>query len=138
MVTPSLQTIGAPNRFWISTHFERGPSVTRTASARVVAPRRTRSRASDRNSTCLYGIHPSIGGARHSRSAAPPRSRFPAIDREPHRDHHHCDDRRRDEPLLANRLHHGSGLTRDRYPDQQPGPEARRDRSSHHPSSSHP
>ena len=33
MVTPSLQTIGAPHFFWISTDFDRGPKVTRIASA---------------------------------------------------------------------------------------------------------
>ena len=32
MVTPSLQTIGAPQLFWISTDFDFGPNVTRTAS----------------------------------------------------------------------------------------------------------
>src|SRR4029453_2332709 len=83
----------------------RGPSMTRTASVSVVAPRRTRSRASERNSTCLYGIIPSLGGARDSRSAAPPRSA--AVDRQPYRNRHHRDDGRRDEPLITNRLHHG-------------------------------
>ena len=41
MVTPSLQTIGAPQLFKIRTDFDFGPSVTRTASARSVAPRNT-------------------------------------------------------------------------------------------------
>ncbi len=40
MVTPSLQTIGAPHFFSIRTDFDLGPSVTRTASASCVAPRR--------------------------------------------------------------------------------------------------
>jgi hypothetical protein len=53
MVTPSLQTIGAPHFFSISTDFERGPSVTRMASANCVAPRRTFSRAAERNRICL-------------------------------------------------------------------------------------
>jgi hypothetical protein len=53
MVTPSLQTIGAPHFFWISTDLERGPRVMRTASASCVAPRRIFSRAAERNSTCL-------------------------------------------------------------------------------------
>jgi hypothetical protein len=33
MVTPSLHTTGAPHFFSISTDFDRGPKVTRTASA---------------------------------------------------------------------------------------------------------
>jgi hypothetical protein len=53
IVTPSLQTMGGPNAFWMSTHFDLGPSVTRIASASVVAPRSTFSRASERNRTCL-------------------------------------------------------------------------------------
>ena len=56
MVTPSLQTSGAPHFFWISTDFDLGPSVTRTASASWVAPRRTFSRAAERNRTCLKAI----------------------------------------------------------------------------------
>ena len=36
----------------IRTHLDLGPSVTRTASARALAPRRMTSRASDRNRTC--------------------------------------------------------------------------------------
>ena len=56
IVTPSLQTTGTPKRFSMSTHFDLGPSVTRTASARVVTPRRIRSRASDRNRTCLCAM----------------------------------------------------------------------------------
>jgi hypothetical protein len=40
IVTPSLHTMGAPHFFSISTDLERGPSVTRTASASWVAPRR--------------------------------------------------------------------------------------------------
>src|SRR5512138_340000 len=56
MVTPSLQTTGTPKRFWISTHLDFGPRVTRTASASADAPRRIFSRASERNSTCLYAM----------------------------------------------------------------------------------
>jgi len=51
IVTPSLQTIGAPHFFSIRTDFERGPIVTRTASANSVAPRRIFSRAAERNRT---------------------------------------------------------------------------------------
>lgn len=47
IVTPSLQTIGAPHFLSISTDLERGPSVTRTASASWVAPRRIFSRAGE-------------------------------------------------------------------------------------------
>jgi hypothetical protein len=47
MVTPSLQTIGAPQFFWINTDLDFGPSVTRTASARSDAPRSTFSRAAE-------------------------------------------------------------------------------------------
>ena len=56
MVTPSLQTIGRPQRFSISTQRDLGPSVTRRASAIEVAPRSTFSRASDRNSKCLCAM----------------------------------------------------------------------------------
>jgi hypothetical protein len=56
MVTPSLQTIGAPHFRPINTHFDRGPSVTRTASASAVAPRRTFSRACIWKSNCLNAI----------------------------------------------------------------------------------
>ncbi len=40
----------------VTCRFERGPSVTRTASASRVALRRIFSRAAERNRTCLYGI----------------------------------------------------------------------------------
>jgi hypothetical protein len=53
IVTPSLQTTGGPKRFSRSTHLDFGPSVTRTASASAMTPRRIRSRASERKSTCL-------------------------------------------------------------------------------------
>src|SRR5688572_1236004 len=56
MVTPSLQTSGCPHFLSIRTHFDRGPSVTRTASAMAVAPRSTFSRASDRYSKCLCAM----------------------------------------------------------------------------------
>jgi hypothetical protein len=53
MVTPSLQTTGGPHFFWINTDFDFGPNVMRTASASWLAPRRTFSRAAERNRTCL-------------------------------------------------------------------------------------
>src|SRR5271169_6067229 len=53
MVTPSLQTIGDPQFFWINTDFDFGPNVTRTASQSCVAPRKIFSRAAERNRTCL-------------------------------------------------------------------------------------
>ena len=53
MVTPSLHTTGLPHFFSIRTQRDRGPRVTRTASAMAAAPRRTFSRASDLNSRCL-------------------------------------------------------------------------------------
>jgi len=56
MVTPSLHTIGAPHFFWIRTDFDFGPSVTRTASASCVAPRRIFSRAAERKMTCLWAM----------------------------------------------------------------------------------
>ena len=56
MVTPSLQTIGAPHFFSISTDFDFGPKVTRTASASWVAPRRIFSRAAERKRTCLCAM----------------------------------------------------------------------------------
>ena len=56
MVTPSLQTIGAPHFFSISTDLDFGPKVTRTASASWVAPRRIFSRAAERNRTCLCAM----------------------------------------------------------------------------------
>jgi hypothetical protein len=54
MVTPSLQTMGAPNRRSMSTHLDRGPRVTRTASVSAVAPRTIFSRASEWKSTFLW------------------------------------------------------------------------------------
>jgi hypothetical protein len=56
MVIPSLHTIGRPHFFWISTHFDLGPNVMRTASARAVAPLRTFSRAADLNKSRLPAI----------------------------------------------------------------------------------
>ena len=56
IVTPSLQTIGVPHFFPMRTHFDFGPSVTRTASASAVAPRRIFSRASARKSSCLWAM----------------------------------------------------------------------------------
>src|SRR6516165_10521789 len=69
MVTPSLQTIGAPHFFSIKTDFDRGPNVTRTASASWAAPRRIFSRAAERNRTCLCAIgrlHKRCGGTHSS------------------------------------------------------------------------
>ena len=60
MVTPSLQTIGAPHFLWISTDLDFGPSVTRTASASCAAPRRSFSRAAERNRTCLWDMAGSL------------------------------------------------------------------------------
>jgi hypothetical protein len=51
-----LQTVGAPHFFSIKTDLERGPKVTRMASASCVAPRRIFSRAAERNRTCLCAI----------------------------------------------------------------------------------
>ena len=60
MVTPSLQTIGAPHFLSIRTDFDFGPSVTRIASASCAAPRRIFSRAADRNITRLCAIAASL------------------------------------------------------------------------------
>jgi hypothetical protein len=62
MVTPSLQTSGAPHLRWISTDFDFGPSVTRMASASWVVPRSTFSRAAERKSTFLCAIGRSSRG----------------------------------------------------------------------------
>jgi hypothetical protein len=59
MVTPSLQTIGLPQLFWIRTDLDFGPSVTRTASASAVAPLRIFSRAAERKRICLWATTPS-------------------------------------------------------------------------------
>ncbi len=56
IVMPSLQTIGVPQFFWMSTDFDFGPNVTRTASHSSVAPRRIFSRAAERKRTCLWAI----------------------------------------------------------------------------------
>ena len=56
MVTPSSDTSGRPHRRSSSTQRDLGPSVTRTASASIAAPRRTRSRASALNRICLAAI----------------------------------------------------------------------------------
>jgi len=56
IVTPSLQTTGVPHFFSINTAFERGPRVTRTASASWVAPRNIFSRAAERNRTRLCAM----------------------------------------------------------------------------------
>ncbi len=61
IVTPSLQTIGVPHFFWISTDLDFGPSVMRTASASWVAPRTTFSRAAERNRTCLCAMSSLLG-----------------------------------------------------------------------------
>src|SRR6266545_840723 len=74
MVTPSLQTSGTPKRFSMRTHFDRGPSVTRTASASAFTPRRIFSRASDLNSTCLYAMANLRFCQRSGRSLRAPRA----------------------------------------------------------------
>ncbi len=56
IVTPSLHTTGLPHFFSMRTHRDRGPKVTRTASAMAAAPRSTFSRASERNNRRLCGI----------------------------------------------------------------------------------
>src|SRR6516225_5884560 len=56
MVMPSLQTIGAPQLFWMSTDLDFGPKVTRTASHKRVAPCKIFSRAAERNRTCLWAM----------------------------------------------------------------------------------
>src|SRR4030095_14817753 len=55
-VTPSLVTFGAPNDFSSTTFRPRGPSVTVTASARTLTPRRIFSRASWLSFTILAAI----------------------------------------------------------------------------------
>src|SRR5512147_488603 len=69
IVTPSLQTIGVPHFFWISTDLDFGPSVMRTASANWVAPRTTFSRAAERNRTCLCAIASLLRAGAGPRSA---------------------------------------------------------------------
>ena len=58
MVTPSLQTIGEPQLFWIRTDLDFGPRVTRTASQSSVAPCRIFSRAAARNRIFLCATEP--------------------------------------------------------------------------------
>src|SRR2546425_11771435 len=55
-VTPSLVTVGAPHDFSSTTFRPRGPSVTVTASARMLTPRNTLARASALNSTNFPAI----------------------------------------------------------------------------------
>src|SRR5881409_568610 len=55
-VTPSLVTVGAPHDFSSTTLRPRGPSVTVTASARMLTPRSTLARASALNSTNFPAI----------------------------------------------------------------------------------
>ena len=54
--TPSLVTRGAPKALSMTTLRPLGPSVTRTASARVSTPRSMRARASPLNLTSLLGM----------------------------------------------------------------------------------
>src|SRR2546426_5130486 len=58
-VTPSLVTAGAPHDFSRTTFRPRGPSVTVTASARMLMPRRTLARASSPNRTIFAAMAPS-------------------------------------------------------------------------------
>src|SRR5437899_9603792 len=55
-VTPSLETVGAPQDFSITTLRPRGPRVTVTASARMLTPRSTLARASSPNRTSFAAI----------------------------------------------------------------------------------
>src|SRR5438445_9340241 len=55
-VTPSLETVGAPQDFSITTLRPRGPRVTVTASARMLTPRSTFARASSPNRTSFAAI----------------------------------------------------------------------------------
>jgi hypothetical protein len=70
IVTPSSQTSGLPHFFSISTQCDFGPSVTRTASASVVAPARIFVRAWARNMSCVCAISVSPFGARARQSRA--------------------------------------------------------------------
>src|SRR6185295_16621547 len=54
--TPSLVMLGAPHDFSSTTFRPRGPSVTVTASARMLTPRSTLARASALNSTDFAAI----------------------------------------------------------------------------------
>src|SRR5437867_5305379 len=58
-VTPSLVTVGAPHDFSRTTFRPRGPSVTVTASARMLTPRSTLVRASSPNRTIFAAMVPS-------------------------------------------------------------------------------
>src|SRR5436309_12746559 len=55
-VTPSFETVGAPQDFSITTLRPRGPRVTITASARMLMPRMTLALASSPNRTSLAAI----------------------------------------------------------------------------------
>src|SRR5205823_4274310 len=65
-VTPSLVTLGAPHDFSSTTLRPRGPSVTVTASARMLTPRSTLARASALNSTNFAAMTLSPSGARYA------------------------------------------------------------------------
>jgi len=56
IITPSLQTSSAPHFLSIKTDLERGPSVTRTASAHWIGPAGIFSRAAERKRIFLCGI----------------------------------------------------------------------------------
>ncbi|MCY1297354.1 hypothetical protein D9M70_467900 [compost metagenome] len=58
IVTPSLQTIGEPHFLSINTAFDRGPRVTRTASASCAVPFSIFSRAAAWKRTCLCAMAP--------------------------------------------------------------------------------
>src|SRR5438552_13696787 len=58
-VTPSLVTVGAPHDFSRTTFRPRGPSVTVTASARMLIPRSTLARASSLNRMTFAAMAPS-------------------------------------------------------------------------------
>ena len=87
MVTPSLHTSGRSQRRPMRTHFDFGPSVTRTASARAVAPRSTASRAWASKSRCLAVMRPPLPArprrapwpSPRARRACGPRARSPTV-----------------------------------------------------------
>src|ERR1019366_2092900 len=68
-VTPSLVDRGAPNDFSMTTLRPLGPSVTRTALARILTPRNIRSRASVSKTTSLAAMFSSLEWGLRGREA---------------------------------------------------------------------
>ena len=67
-VTPSLVIVGLPNFLSMTTLRPLGPSVTLTARAMVLTPRRSAARASSLNTSCLGMVmFLQLGGVRHQR-----------------------------------------------------------------------